>query len=150
MFIKKKVTTGNDFIYQSSIDGDDYNIERFADCANAFMQSGATCISYCHIQERIANPIDNGQTKYVMSPVVGSYYGESQRFFSFNSMVAGEYHCYKIPGANMMIVSLKEVNCISLSTDNKGIQNDAYCDGFLIYSLTDLKVLGGTCISFDM
>ena len=26
MFIKKKVTTGNDFIYQSSIDGDDYNI----------------------------------------------------------------------------------------------------------------------------
>ena len=45
MFIKKKVTTGNDFIYQSSIDGDDYNIERFVDCANAFMQSGATCIS---------------------------------------------------------------------------------------------------------
>ena len=26
MFIKKKVTTGNDFIYQFSIDGDDYNI----------------------------------------------------------------------------------------------------------------------------
>lgn len=26
MFIKKKGTTGNDFIYQFSIDGDDYNI----------------------------------------------------------------------------------------------------------------------------